>query len=212
MKRAFTMAEVLIVVAIIAILGAIALPVYSTAKRSAQNTGCVSNLRQLGLALGLYANDNQGWAPPWGTRTSWASNETWIDGQPQKWRDALAYYAGKNHDIFWCGLDTHKKDPKFLAIMESVHSERAMVTSYPMDPFVLMPEQFGGRDGVMRLSPDIGLSHPRADWGASKTAYITDAVFTRQVTEDNIELASAHGSRTNRLYCDGHVASKPIEE
>ena len=52
------------VIAIIAILAAMLLPALSRAKGSAQRIACTNNLRQIRLALGIYANDHEGMMPP----------------------------------------------------------------------------------------------------------------------------------------------------
>jgi len=65
MKRAFSVIEVLVSLAIICVLYAILMPVLVTAKEKAKETVCVSNLRQLGLALELYHNDNGEYPTPW---------------------------------------------------------------------------------------------------------------------------------------------------
>jgi len=56
-KRAFTLIELLVVIAIIAILAAILFPVFAQARDKARQAGCLSNLKQMGLAQLMYAND-----------------------------------------------------------------------------------------------------------------------------------------------------------
>src|ERR1043166_4935775 len=81
---AFTLIELLVVLAVIGLLAALLLPVLGKARESARGTACLSNLRQVGLALQIYVQDNQNKMPvmfdaPLGTNTPPATNVATID-------------------------------------------------------------------------------------------------------------------------------------
>jgi prepilin-type N-terminal cleavage/methylation domain-containing protein/prepilin-type processing-associated H-X9-DG protein len=74
-RRGFTLIELLVVIAIIAILAAILLPVLSQAQKRAWTIRCVSNLHQIGMAMKIFADDNNQLFPESGGDIYWGATD-----------------------------------------------------------------------------------------------------------------------------------------
>lgn len=108
MKKGFTLIELLVVIAIIAILAAILMPVFAQAREKARSASCQSNLKQIGLAAGMYMQDYDGNVTPCFEYNPWAApwNLAWYP-------DLLNPYV-KNSQVFACpsrsALTTWRRD------------------------------------------------------------------------------------------------------
>ena len=80
-RRAFTLVELLVVIGIIAVLVSILLPTLGRAREQARMTKCLSNLRQIGLAMTMYTNENRGYFPAPGISGAGMPDD-WIYWQP----------------------------------------------------------------------------------------------------------------------------------
>jgi prepilin-type N-terminal cleavage/methylation domain-containing protein/prepilin-type processing-associated H-X9-DG protein len=67
-RRGFTLIELLVVIAIIGILAAMVFPVFARARESARKAVCLSNVKNIALAIQMYLADNNDTLPPWETR------------------------------------------------------------------------------------------------------------------------------------------------
>lgn len=112
-KRAFTLIELLVVIAIIAILAGLLFPVFLTARGKAREISCISNLRQIGMSVSMYAQDHDGLYPYAVDPADKYTPQIW--NSLPAFRDQIPFIEmihvvlqpyGKSKEIFHCPADT----------------------------------------------------------------------------------------------------------
>ena len=233
--RGFTLIELLVVIAIIAVLLAIIMPTMRKIKEMARETGCKSNLRNIGLAVAMYLDDNERTIPNTGSSNGFLWDN--VNGTPRAPGSGGGTYWGtyyrdylKETKIFGC--------PSLQRVAEGLIYS---YNEYPDPAEVIQHAAYGlnhherarGRNTntIYRTSEFLYCSdhaEPRPDGGTSDSLHNNDVPgamnvtqyrqggsrsFTyRQIFRHNIRYGDAYktGGRANILWLDGHVT--PLEE
>jgi len=180
-RRGFTLIELLVVIAIIAILASILFPVFAQARAKARQASCMSNLKQLGIALEMYAQDADGVYPPWGT--DGADPDA---GPPDvyTWDTVLLPYM-KNKQILVCPSNTHRG-----------------ARSYAMPRYV--SAQY--RDYIPAPTETVALFDKGwKDAGVRGDAAAENFFQTHGSTGHDLSTELWHNEGKNFLFVDGHV-------
>lgn len=104
-RPGFTLIELLVVIAIIAILAAILFPVFARAREAARKTACTSNVRQLGMGMMQYVQDNDELFPPRMPNPAAGAAFPCKPCRTIDWRGYVMPYI-KNTGLFRCPSDT----------------------------------------------------------------------------------------------------------
>ena len=99
--KGFTLIELMVVIAIIAVLAGLLLPALAKSKSKAIQINCLSNMKQMGVGLLLYSEDFNGQLP---------GNFHHNTDPDFTWTDALSPYLGEVDSIRLCGADPRKKE------------------------------------------------------------------------------------------------------
>lgn len=210
--KGFTLIEMLIVIAIIALLAGMLLPVYSAARNRAHQTVCLANLKQIGMAIEMYCSDNDGRMPMqsyltrfhqwWSEDTGHIQDECLGDPEhPVYWYEALESYVG-NEQIWYCpsvGLDDKVVNPENPSYR--IPTFREMGTSYAFN-YRTPP-----RDTPYR-GPTFIFSGAQLDRIPSTVSLAWDMPHWRYPNNHNVR--SPHHNGVNALHADGAVRWEPF--
>jgi len=120
---AFTLIELLVVIAIISILASILFPVFSRARSKARRTACMSNMRQLAMAIVMYAGDYDETLPLWSlVGGSPVGGAPPAGTEPYTWDTQLMAYV-RNTGIFLCPENPHGRDKRSYALPRYVSGQ-----------------------------------------------------------------------------------------
>jgi prepilin-type N-terminal cleavage/methylation domain-containing protein/prepilin-type processing-associated H-X9-DG protein len=211
-RPAFTLIELLVVIAIIAILAAILFPVFAQAREKARQTGCLSNAKQLGLALQMYTQDydevvpNQGWDHS--GCTEWDCTPAW----------QLAPYA-KNTQVWVCpSKGRGAPDPsktKFISYGFNYWTVARPLASMVQPADTVFLAECGANADLKHLGGSV------SD-GASDAAWLDEywrdhsypkvkvSVYSKSNQNTNHRFQTQggkHNATVNVVYADGHAKS-----
>ncbi|HEY3396670.1 MAG TPA: prepilin-type N-terminal cleavage/methylation domain-containing protein [Armatimonadota bacterium] len=198
-KKGFTLIELLVVIAIIAILAAILFPVFARARAKAQQSNCLSNMKQIALANAMYMSDNDQKVFTFGgVNGEWyLLNGAWVTCMMAD----LAPYA-KNNQIFTCP-SSNNDTPNGA----NYHINMCALTGGPQDPVNWVR---GGNNPVKDSEMNAAAVMIAFDGFTGGRTWCTTGYGSREgdiatACTSDLRVSDRHNGGANVNFYDGHA-------
>lgn len=221
-RYGFTLLELLVVIATIAILAAILFPVFGRARENARRSSCQSNLKQIGFAFAQYTQDYDDWYP--GARMTNAVATSWRENvQPYIKSRQVMVCPSADSRATYSDVAASAYAPVGTGYDSSPlsYSAAAVNTEYQWPMRDNCPTRMGGLMSTGNGSQLSSYAHPSSTIMVVETEIDrfpeiilsdTDPVHRGGASTSGLQLWAGHLQMGNFLFCDGHVkALRPIQ-